>query len=43
MNGDTPFWEDPEVVERFAARDPDHRLMQLVMKQDTRAVAGFHA
>ena len=21
-----PFWERPEVVERFAARDPDHRL-----------------
>jgi SAM-dependent methyltransferase len=37
MNGDTPFWEDPEVVERFAARDPDHRLMQLVMKQDVRS------
>ena len=24
------FWEDPERVERFAERDPDHRLMELV-------------
>ena len=25
-----PFWEDPEVVERFASREPDHRLSALV-------------
>ncbi|MFW6206096.1 MAG: class I SAM-dependent methyltransferase [Gemmatimonadota bacterium] len=24
------FWEDPERVERFAERDPDHRLVALV-------------
>ncbi len=24
-----PFWERPEMVERFAARDPDHRLVRL--------------
>ena len=24
------FWEDPERVERFAERDPDHRLRQMV-------------
>jgi SAM-dependent methyltransferase len=24
------FWEDPERVERFAAREPDHRLLELV-------------
>jgi SAM-dependent methyltransferase len=24
-----PFWERPEMVERFAARDPDHRLARL--------------
>ncbi len=28
MNDD--FWEDPERVERFAERDPDHRLLALV-------------
>ena len=25
-----PFWERPEVVEQFAARAPDHRLMRLI-------------
>lgn len=25
-----PFWEQPEVVERFAARAPDHRLQRLL-------------
>jgi SAM-dependent methyltransferase len=25
-----PFWEDPEVVERFASRSPDHRLQAIV-------------
>lgn len=24
-----PFWERPEMVERFASRDPDHRLARL--------------
>lgn len=24
------FWEQPEVVDQFAARDPDHRLAELV-------------
>jgi SAM-dependent methyltransferase len=24
------FWEDPERVERFAAREPDHRLVELL-------------
>jgi len=26
----SPFWEQPEIVGRFAARDPDHRLARLV-------------
>jgi len=25
-----PFWEDPEQVERFGAREPDHRLLALL-------------
>jgi len=25
-----PFWERPEIVERFASREPDHRLEKLV-------------
>lgn len=29
-----PFWEQPETVERFAARDPDHRLMGLIDDYD---------
>lgn len=28
-DAEVPFWERPEMVERFAARDPDHRLAQL--------------
>jgi len=28
--GDTPFWESPEAVERFANRDPDVRLLGLL-------------
>lgn len=28
------FWEDPERVERFAERDPDHRLAELVAVHD---------
>ncbi|MEN8149437.1 MAG: class I SAM-dependent methyltransferase, partial [Planctomycetota bacterium] len=27
---DLPFWERPETVDRFAGRDPDHRLRELV-------------
>ncbi len=26
----TSKWEDPEVVERFANRDPDHRLVRMI-------------
>ncbi len=26
------FWEDPDRVDRFAARDPDHRLVELVRR-----------
>jgi len=28
--GDTPFWESPEAVKRFANRDPDVRLLGLL-------------
>lgn len=28
--GAEDFWEQPEVVERFAERDPDHRLRELL-------------
>ena len=28
------FWEQPDVVEMFAARDPDHRLVRLVAEYD---------
>lgn len=27
---DNPFWEQPDTVEQFAARPPDHRLLQLI-------------
>lgn len=30
MASTDPFWEQPEQVERFAAREPDHRLSALV-------------
>lgn len=30
MTTDLPFWEDPDNVERFAAREPDHRLAALL-------------
>jgi SAM-dependent methyltransferase len=30
MNRDPIFWEDPERVEEFATREPDHRLKELV-------------
>ncbi len=30
MGLSTPFWDSPENVERFAAREPDVRLMELV-------------
>lgn len=29
MTSDLLFWERPEIVERFAAREPDRRLMEL--------------
>jgi SAM-dependent methyltransferase len=33
------FWEDPARVEQFAARDPDHRLVELLARYpDPRAV-----
>lgn len=31
------FWEDPEVVERFASRAPDQRLLALLGEYDTPA------
>lgn len=27
---DPGFWEDPEQIEQFARRDPDHRLLELI-------------
>ena len=30
MVTDLPFWEQPEHVERFAAREPDHRLIEIL-------------
>jgi len=30
----TPFWEEQEQVERFAAREPDHRLVELLESFD---------
>jgi SAM-dependent methyltransferase len=30
MHSEKPYWKDPEVVRRFAGRDPDHRLRALV-------------
>jgi SAM-dependent methyltransferase len=30
MNADLPFWEEPENVDRFAAREPDHRLTRIL-------------
>lgn len=35
------FWEDPDVVERFASRSPDHRLQRLM--QEVEGLSGFHA
>jgi SAM-dependent methyltransferase len=29
-----PFWEQPEVVDQFAARAPDHRLVRLIERYD---------
>ena len=29
---DHPFWEEPEQVERFAGREPDHRLAKLIAR-----------
>lgn len=31
---DIPFWEQPELVERFAAKDPDLRLQELVRQYE---------
>lgn len=40
MTGDEPpFWERPEVVARFAERDPDHRLRALVDRREVSAAA----
>lgn len=40
MTGDDlPFWERPEVVARFAERDPDHRLRALVDRWEEPAAA----
>lgn len=33
----TQFWNDPECVEMFAARDPDHRLVELAAEYDVPA------
>ncbi|MGW8282257.1 MAG: hypothetical protein ACWGON_03050, partial [Gemmatimonadota bacterium] len=29
-----PFWERPEVVEKFAGREPDHRLVEWLSGRD---------
>jgi len=34
MTTEPSFWEQPEVVARFAARDPDHRLLALLPRYD---------
>ena len=36
MSGDrpAPFWEDPELVERFAGREPDVRLREILDRED---------
>jgi SAM-dependent methyltransferase len=34
MTNDDGFWEDPERVERFAGREADHRLTELVDRYD---------
>jgi SAM-dependent methyltransferase len=31
---ESPFWEEQEQVERFAAREPDHRLLALVERYE---------
>ncbi len=33
-----PFWERPEVVARFAAREPDHRLIELLETRNPEAL-----
>lgn len=35
---DIPFWERPDIVERFAARDPDRRLVALVGSEGAAAL-----
>jgi SAM-dependent methyltransferase len=32
MTHDDTFWEDPERVDRFALKEPDHRLVELVRR-----------
>lgn len=38
---DLPFWERPEVVERFGARDPDRRLVSLLDAEGARGLRSF--
>lgn len=38
MNAEEDFWEQPEVVARFSARDPDHRLVPLVADMEPGSV-----
>lgn len=39
-NADAAFWRRPETVEKFAGRDPDHRLVELLDRWDDPAAAG---
>ena len=41
MDSDLPFWEQPENVQRFAARDPDHRLVEIL--EETTSTEDLHA
>lgn len=34
MSGSNGFWEQPDVVEAFATRAPDHRLLELIETYD---------
>ena len=33
-DGPAPFWEDPELVDRFAGREPDVRLREILDRED---------
>lgn len=35
-----PFWDRPETVEKFAGRDPDHRLLELIDRFDDPSQTG---